>query len=87
MSQTSSKKFPKIYLLAALGLLFPVFLVGMAFLAAKSDAETQREYDRIRQEHAERIELQKQQQKSQQDTTQTNQNSAATSELDHSKKS
>lgn len=79
MSQTSSKKFPKIYLLAALGLLFPVFLVGMAFLAAKSDAETQREYDRIRQEHAERIELQKQQQKLQQDTTQTNQNSAATS--------
>lgn len=51
----------------------------MAFLAAKSDAETQREYDRIRQEHAERIELQKQQQKSQQDTTHTNQNSTTVS--------
>ena len=60
MSQTSSKKF---YIFATLALLFPVFLVGMAFLAAKSDAETKREYDQIRQEHAEKIELQKQQQK------------------------
>lgn len=60
MSQTSSKKF---YIFATLALLFPVFLVGMAFLAAKSDAETKREYDQIRQEHTEKIELQKQQQK------------------------
>lgn len=60
MSQTSSKKF---YIFATLALLFPVFLVGMAFLAAKSDAETKRQYDQIRQEHAEKIELQKQQQK------------------------
>lgn len=60
MSQTSSKKF---YIFATLALLFPVFLIGMAFLAAKSDAETKREYDQIRQEHAEKIELQKQQQK------------------------
>lgn len=60
MSKTSSKKF---YIFATLALLFPVFLVGMAFLAAKSDAETKREYDQIRQEHAEKIELQKQQQK------------------------
>ena len=52
MSQTSSKKF---YIFATLALLFPVFLVGMAFLAAKSDAETKREYDQIRQEHAERL--------------------------------
>jgi len=50
MSQTSSKKF---YIFATLALLFPVFLV----------AETKREYDQIRQEHAEKIELQKQQQK------------------------
>jgi hypothetical protein len=60
MSQTSSKKF---YIFATLALLFPVFLVGRAVLAAKSDAETKREYDQIRQEHAEKIELQKQQQK------------------------
>ena len=60
MSQTSSKKF---YIFATLALFFPVFLVGMAFLAAKSDAETKRDYDQIRQEHAEKIELQKQQQK------------------------
>jgi len=60
MSQTSSKKF---YIFATLALLFPVFLLGMAFLAAKSDAETKRQYDQIRQEHAEKIELQKQQQK------------------------
>lgn len=51
----------------------------MAFLAAKSDAETQREYDRIRQEHAERIELQKQQQKSQQNSIQSNQDSTTVS--------
>ena len=63
---TQSKKSPltrKVILLATLGLCIPVFLVGMAFLAAKSDAETKREYDQIRQEHAEKIELQKQQQK------------------------
>ena len=60
MSQTSSKKF---YIFATLALLFPVFLVGMAFLAAKSDAETKRGYDQIRQEHAEKIELKKKQKK------------------------
>lgn len=61
MTQTSSKKFPKVYILAALGLLFPIFLVGMAFVAAKSDAETKRKYDQMRQQHAEKMELKKQQ--------------------------
>lgn len=61
MTQTSSKKIPKVYILAALGLLFPIFLVGMAFVAAKSDVETKRKYDQMRQQHAEKMELKKQQ--------------------------
>jgi len=61
MSQLDSKKFSKMHKLALLALAFPIFLVVMAFVAAKSDAETQREYDRIRQEHAVKTELKNQQ--------------------------
>lgn len=38
-----------------LGLMFPVFLVGMAFLAVKSDAKNQAEYARQKAEMMERI--------------------------------
>lgn len=48
-------------LIAGIGLLIPVFIILMAFLAARSDAETQREYDRIRQEYEQRMALKKQQ--------------------------
>lgn len=71
MAQSNAKKFPKIYILAAIGILFPVFLVTVAFLAAQSDAKLQKEYDRINREQAEKFELQKQQQKNQQDLNQT----------------
>ena len=63
MTQVEAKKKRKLFILATLGLLIPIFILSMAFFAAKSDAETKRQYDQIRQEHAEKIELQKQQQK------------------------
>ncbi len=40
MSQQSTEKKSVPWLLMGLGLLIPIFIVGMAFLAAKSDAET-----------------------------------------------
>lgn len=50
MSQQSAEKKSVPWLLMGLGLLIPIFIVGMAFLAAKSDAETKKKYD---QQHAE----------------------------------
>lgn len=70
MTQTSPKKFPKIYIFGAVALFLPLFLIGMLFIAAKSDAETKREYDQIRQQHAEKVELKKQQQKLEQENKQ-----------------
>lgn len=55
---TQSKKSPltrKVILLATLGLCIPVFLVGMAFLALKSDAENQKKYQQQRLEQAQKI--------------------------------
>jgi hypothetical protein len=43
----------------ALGLLIPIFIVGMAFIAARSDAETKRKYDQQRAEIAKKFEDQK----------------------------
>ena len=40
----------KALLFMGLGLLFLIFIIGMAFLAAKSDAENQRKY---KQQHEE----------------------------------
>lgn len=60
---TAKKSKKKLFLLLSLGLLIPVLLIAIAFFAIKNDAENQKEYDRIRQQQAERIELQKQQQK------------------------
>ena len=42
-----------------LGLLIPIFIVGMAFLAAKSDAETKKKYDQQHAEIAKKFEKQK----------------------------
>ena len=41
------------------GISIPIFIVGMAFLAAKSDAKTKREYDRQHAEIAKRFAQQK----------------------------
>ena len=50
MSQKTVEKKSIPWLLMGLGLAIPIFIVGMAFLAAKSDAETKKKYD---QQHAE----------------------------------
>ena len=63
MTQTDVKKNRKFFILATLGLLVPVFILSMAFLAAKSDAKTKKEYDKIRLEHEAKIEKMKQQNK------------------------
>ena len=68
---TAKKSNKKLFILLSLGLLIPVLLIAIAFLAVKSDAKNQREYDRIRQEQAEKFERQKQQQKVQQDLNQS----------------
>ena len=47
------------WLLMGLGLLIPIFIVGMAFIAARSDAETKRKYDQQRAEIAKKFEDQK----------------------------
>ena len=49
----------KIMLWMGLGLLIPIFLVVIALLAAKSDAETQKKYDQQRAEIAKKFEQQK----------------------------
>lgn len=46
----------KIILLASLGLLIPVFLVSMAFLAVNSDAKNQEKYKQQQAEMIARIE-------------------------------
>jgi len=68
MTQTHStvpKSKKKLFMLLSLGIIIPVLLIVIAFVAIKNDAENQKEYDRIRQEQAARIELKKQQQEKQ----------------------
>jgi len=59
MSQQPVEKKSVPWLLMGLGLLIPIFIVGMAFLAAKSDAQTKKKYDQQRAEMAEKFEQQK----------------------------
>lgn len=59
MSQNAAEKRRIPWLLMSLGLLIPIFIVGMAFLAAKSDAETKRKYDQQHAEIAKKFEQQK----------------------------
>ena len=47
MSEKTVEKKPIPWLLMGLGLAIPIFIVGMAFLAAKSDAETKKKYDQL----------------------------------------
>lgn len=58
MHTVEKKKMPWLWMI--LGLLIPIFLVVIAFFAAKSDAETKREYDQQRAEIAKKIAQQKQ---------------------------
>lgn len=67
---TAKKSHIKLLLTLSLGILIPVVLIALVFFAAKNDAENQKEYDRIRQQQAEKFEHQKQQ-KIQQDLNQS----------------
>ncbi|MCH7310793.1 hypothetical protein [Acinetobacter sp. ANC 4805] len=59
MSQQPVEKKPVPWLLMSLGLLIPIFIIGIAFLAAKSDAETKKKYDQQHAEIAKKFEQQK----------------------------
>ena len=59
MSQKTVEKKSIPWLLMGLGLAIPIFIVGMAFLAAKSDAETKKKYDQQHAEIAQKFEEQK----------------------------
>ena len=59
MSQKTVEKKSIPWLLMGLGLAIPIFIVGMAFLAAKSDAETKKKYDQQNAEIAKKSEEQK----------------------------
>jgi hypothetical protein len=55
MSADSKRLTPKVLLLATLGLMIPVLLVAVAFLAIKSDAKNQQAYQKQQQEILARI--------------------------------
>ena len=59
MSEKTVEKKPIPWLSMGLGLAIPIFIVGMAFLAAKSDAETKKKYDQQHAEIAKKFEEQK----------------------------
>ncbi len=55
MSQPTVEKKSVPWLLMGLGLLIPFFIIGILFLAAKSDAKTKKQYEQQRLEMAKRI--------------------------------
>ena len=63
MTQVEAKKKRKLFILATLGLLITMFRLAMAFFADKSDAETKKEYDKLRLEQEAKVELRKQEQR------------------------
>ncbi len=55
MSQQPVEKKSVPWLLMGLGLLIPFFIIGILFLAAKSDAKTKKQYEQQRLEMEKRI--------------------------------
>jgi hypothetical protein len=55
MSQPTVEKKSVPWLLMGLGLLIPFLIIGILFLAAKSDAKTKKQYELQRLEMAKRI--------------------------------
>lgn len=51
----SKRPSTKVFLIASLGLLIPMFIVGMAFLASNSDAKNQVIYKQQQAEILERV--------------------------------
>ena len=72
MANTDVKQNRKFFILATLGLLIPVFILTMAFFAAKSDAETKKKYDKIRLDFEVKMEAKKQQEQRQLKSEQSN---------------
>ena len=68
----------KLWLLMGLGLLFPIFLVGVAFLASSSDAKNQRKYQRQELEQRARIKAREEAEQLKTQPTLEEQNSALT---------
>ena len=55
MTKSTKKLTPKVMFLASLGIVIPLLILGIAFLAVKSDAKNQEEYQRIKEEQQQRI--------------------------------
>ncbi|MFN4189029.1 MAG: hypothetical protein ACK4FN_13770 [Acinetobacter johnsonii] len=55
MTKSTKKLTPKVMFLASLGIMIPLLILGIAFLAVKSDAKNQAEYQRIKEEQQQRI--------------------------------
>ena len=55
MTKSTQKLTPKVMFLASLGIVIPLLILGIAFLAVKSDAKNQAEYQRIKEEQQQRI--------------------------------
>ena len=68
----------KLWVVMGLGLLFPVFLVGAAFLASSSDAKNQRKYQQQELEQRARIKAREEAEQLKTQPTLEEQNSAVT---------
>ena len=55
MSKSTTKLTPKVIVLACLGIVIPLFILSISFLAVKSDAKNQQKYAQQRAEMDERI--------------------------------
>ena len=55
MVKSANKLSPKVILVASLGIVIPLFILTMAYLAVKSDAKNQAEYQRIKEKQQQLI--------------------------------
>ena len=55
MVKSAKKLSPKVILVASLGIVIPLFILTMAYLAVKSDAKNQAEYQRIKEKQKQLI--------------------------------
>ena len=55
MVKSAKKLSPNVILVASLGIVIPLFILTMAYLAVKSDAKNQAEYQRIKEKQQQLI--------------------------------
>ncbi|OTG61296.1 hypothetical protein B9T36_02555 [Acinetobacter sp. ANC 4204] len=55
MVKSANKLSPKVILVASLGIVIPLFILTMAYVAVKSDAKNQAEYQRIKEKQQQLI--------------------------------